>query len=474
MTTRRNTTSRGSSSPPKAAPRGRRDSVRAGADAVRQTPVALPLGTGVLIQRIAAGTGDGVGKQPSGLTTFCDQGWPGDTVRGTIIESQKRWARITVTSVEPGIERQGGACEHAGVCGGCRFQGAPYELEMRWKVDAALDGIRRLSPSLVWPSPKRIAADSIDGWRERVRWKLDPNGYPAFTRPRSHDPVTIHRCQVLHPALQKVLAQLRRHAPFTGRGWIFAEHSDGQVAILAGGPAFESAENQDKLARLASETCAVWIAPKSHASQDNDDADFAPEPERGPRHLGGPAQFARSVAGTSIPLPVGLFSQAHATQNARLRELVLQGVGDSAARVLELFAGFGNFSIPLANAGHSVLAVEGSGPAVRAGQAATSEIANLSWLVADLSEGLPGDAANAWARYDAVIVDPPRTGLPPAMATALCSPGPRTLIYVSCDPPTLGRDSERLTAGGWAVESLHLVDMFPRTHHLESVVVFRR
>lgn len=143
-------------------------------------------------------------------------------------------------------------------------------------------------------------------------------------------------------------------------------------------------------------------------------------------------------------------------------------------RVLDLFCGMGNFTLPLAKAAASVVGVEGVPALVAKGRenAALNELQNVTFFHENLEEDV---IRQAWAKhgFDKILLDPTRAGAPGVMAHII-KLAPRRVVYVSCNPATLARDSEALLQAGYRVQRLAMLDMFPHTGHLESIVLFER
>jgi 23S rRNA (uracil1939-C5)-methyltransferase len=189
-----------------------------------------------------------------------------------------------------------------------------------------------------------------------------------------------------------------------------------------------------------------------------------------------PLEYALPARGLRLGFGPTDFIQVNAAVNAALVEQALVALDPQPAdRVLDLFAGIGNFSLPLAQRAAMVLGIEGAAPAVEWARrnAAGAGLANAEFVVADLAgEGLGG----AWARgrYDLALLDPPRTGARELLAP-LAGTGVRRIAYVSCHPGTLARDAGILvTEHGFSLDAAGVLDMFPQTSHVESMAVFSR
>jgi 23S rRNA (uracil1939-C5)-methyltransferase len=157
--------------------------------------------------------------------------------------------------------------------------------------------------------------------------------------------------------------------------------------------------------------------------------------------------------------------------NERLIAAVMESAGIGVGtRVLDLYAGAGNFALPAAGRGAQVQAVERDPTAVAAGRANAGRLGlAVTFRCASVADALADVAADS---VDAVILDPPRTGAPEAMASLAALRAPR-VVYVSCDPATLARDLRALVASGYRVARVEPVDLFPQTYHIESVAELR-
>jgi len=187
--------------------------------------------------------------------------------------------------------------------------------------------------------------------------------------------------------------------------------------------------------------------------------------------LQGRDHLFEEVDGDRFKIPAGSFFQPNATAWSRLRAVVAQelepGPDDT---ILELYCGVGFFTLPLARRSGRIVALDSSREAVAAARdnAARAGAANARFLCRDVEDALPGLLAEE--HFDAVLVDPPRAGLPHRAAATLARAAAARLLYVSCDPATLARDLKILVRDGrWRVRSIVPLDLFPQTHHVECV-----
>lgn len=451
-------------------------------------PVELTL----TLDRIAAGSGEAVGRADSGVTVFCDRGLPGETVLVDVYEQHDRWWRARLREViTPAPTRIAAACAVAETCGGCRFQDAAYADEVAWKVEAAIGSVRRLARTVTWPEPTVVAdAAGPQGYRTRARVRFAMDGGTGFAEAGSERIVATPHCTVLDPAVEAARAAITEWVRLVPTTELTLERDalDGRVCARLLVPRGAVRDVVRSLYELVNPTV-------------DDDNDDAPAPVA----LHGvplpPGRVRTMVVTDGVQLDtvwgdgivhrrygwddrmvttreqLGGFSQA----NARLLPALVAPVRDAVLAVtapgdtvLELFSGAGTFTFPLLAADRKVCAVEGEGTAIDAARAAAATqpwAAAGAFLVADLHEALH-PAVGAQARV--AVVDPPRGGMSAALVNGLIARNLKRIVYVSCDPPAMARDVALLTQAGWAPTSWHLLDMFPRTAHLEAVVVLDR
>ena len=152
-------------------------------------------------------------------------------------------------------------------------------------------------------------------------------------------------------------------------------------------------------------------------------------------------------------------------------ELAREVAGNEEGKLaLDLFAGVGLFSIPLAKKFSHVLAVESNPAAARDLESNSRASTGIEIRTADVAQFL----AKYKGKPDLIVLDPPRAGLSPGDARNLLRISPERITYVSCEPPTLARDLAALTGGGYEITAIHLFDLFPQTFHMEAVVRLRR
>lgn len=442
------------------------------------------------IQRVAAG-GDGVARHTSGLTVFVDRGLPGDQVSGEIVQRKKRFARLRVDEITAGPHRAPAGCAVAEACGGCRFQHAAYEDEWAWKAEAAFSAVQRMARGVDLPRPTHVASAATVGTRHRARvWLVREDGRlrSGFRRAGAHEVVPNEACPVLALGMDAARADaLGLLGDVRGARSLFVEwdavRGGAAVTFEFDREAFVPALRQlrPRIERTPIPDTITTLAASIVPGR------FASEAERtAPRALLGDGRVVRrrpcGEASVDVYDVVSGFSQAHAEGNRALQAAVVAALDDLPREggVLELFCGSGNLSFPLIGAGWQLDAVEGEGPAVAAAIKAWASVKSPGagpqrFHSADLRDGVPAPLDARVFEASAIVLDPPRGGLSEPLALQLARHARGRVVYVSCDPPALGRDLARFAAEGpWDVTQLALHDMFPRTAHVEAIAVLTR
>jgi len=361
------------------------------------------------VERAAFG-GDVIARAPDGRVVFLRGAAPGDRVRVRITQAKKRFLRAVRLELLAAGEGAEPFCPYFETCGGCPWMAIPRSVQretLRAHVARALD-----------VAVAGLEATLGHGWRStaRVHWQDGAVGFHAYG---SDAVVDVEACPVLSPEVARLYADLRGRA-LRGRGTVRLTAAPG----AEGGTVFV---------------------------------------ERGRLRL---PRGRRLDVFDGVPHPAGSFVQAHRPGNARLVAAVVAALGD-AERVLELYAGSGNFTFALAARGVAVTAVESDPSAVRA----LRDEARRRDFEVDVRRG---DAAVPPASgHRVALVDPPRAGAREAVR-ALHQAGVARIAYVSCNPATLARDVDWLRPRGWRVSSARAFDLFPHTGHVEVLAVLDR
>jgi len=430
--------------------------------------------------------GYGLGRLADGQIIMVRHTLPDETVIVNIQERKKNLLFGKVAQIITGhTERRNPPCPYYMKCGGCDLQHCHYPLQTAIKKSLLLDLLDRLGSAAV-----RDAAASLHdplpspaefNYRQRIQLKpgkLQSLGFHGF---RTNEVIDVEQCLLARPEINESLRFLRSDHNFrklrdclTGMELLFNPASGHVIAILA--YSRKARPNDIKTAAaLCSNTDtveAVYFSGDGFALTGPITASGLTDNEN--RHL--TISYANLLASTvNLTWEVGGFCQVNLSQNENMIKTVLNYAeitpGDT---VLDLFCGMGNFSIPLAMQGAHVTGYEGQGAAVRGAILNARQAGCHSAQFYKEPVHLACDElAQANQTFDTVVIDPPRQG-GPELAARLWQLTREKLIYVSCDPATLCRDLNDLSAQGFTITSIQPVDMFPQTHHIETIALLQK
>ena len=359
--------------------------------------------------------------------------------------------------VTPSPERAKPACKHFGACGGCTLQHmapAPYADFKREQILRALSA-RGLDADVAetWTTPP--------GSRRRAAFTAKRVGKQVavgFHARKSHDLVAISECPVARPAIVAALPRLKEIAGYllTGKdgiGLLVTETASGLDLHITGVP-----KDVKALARAEAASAALQAG---FARISIEGADVMTEQR--PSLPAGAAQL--------FPPPGG-FLQASAEAEAEMERIVREHL-KFAASVADLFSGCGTFAVRLA-AESSVLAAEGNADAIEALKASVRAAHGLKPVTAEVRDLFRNPyGARELARFDGLVLDPPRAGAS-AQVAEIAKSNVRKVAYVSCDPATLARDLRTLVDGGYRIVRIHPIDQFLWSAHVEAVTLLER
>jgi len=428
------------------------------------------------IQSLAYG-GDAVGRLPDGRAAFVSGGCPGDVARVEITEDHGRYVRgrvIDLVTASP--DRVTAPCPYFGVCGGCMWQHVAYASQLEAKRLAVVEALTRIGGV---ENAHDIVSSAVPskaeyGYRNKIELVADPSS----TRPRlgyhragSDEVVPVDECLLLPKRLRKAPKALggalryiagESDLQLTRVGIRAATHTkDVEIAVWTAPGPFPRGVAARTLGQALSSSSVVRVLSKGPAKR---------RAISGVEVLSGRGHWRERLAGMQFAVSAPSFFQVNTPGAERLVELTIEALEpDGSDRVLDLYAGVGTFTLPLAETGGEVVAVEAASSAVR--DLRRNLESNQQW-----ADVIGGDAAReieALGHFDLVVVDPPRSGLAVEVISALSASRPRALAYISCDPATLARDAKLLGGAGLHLTSATPVDLFPQTFHIETVAVFR-
>lgn len=428
------------------------------------------------IESLAYG-GDAVGHLDDGRTAFVKGGCPGDRVSAIITEDRGRFVRAVVKDIQTASpERVIPPCPYFGSCGGCQWQHVSYSEQLRAKRRSVVDALTRIggvsqADSIV---TQTIPSSAEYGYRNKVEFVSSPEAARlvlGFHKAASAEVVPLDSCLLLPKRLRKapraLTGALRYVAGDSPLGVarvglrVARNTKDVEVGIWTPPGAFPRAAAARTLGQALPLTSLVRVLFKGPSEER-----VASKVEV----LSGKGSWRERLGQYEYLVSAPSFFQVNTTAAEQLVALVLEAFGaDGTDRVLDLYAGAGTFTLPLAELAGEVVAVESYGPAVR-------DLRRNLESNATYAEVIGGDATReigTLGHFDLMLVDPPRAGLTAPVIGAIASARPRTLGYVSCDPATLARDTKELEAAGMHLVAATPVDLFPQTFHVETVAVYQ-
>jgi 23S rRNA (uracil1939-C5)-methyltransferase len=429
------------------------------------------------IESLAYG-GDAVSRLEDGRTAFVRGACPGDQVTAEITEDRGRFVRATVREVlAASPDRVGAPCPYFGSCGGCQWQHISYSLQLLSKRQSVVDALVRIgkvtdADDLV---AQTIASPAEYGYRNKAELVPDAHAQRlalGFHKAASGEVVPVDACLLLPKRAQKapraLSGALRYVAGDSPLGISrvtvrVARHTkDLEIAVWTPPGAFPRSLSARTLGQALSPTSLVRVMHKGPAEERSVSKVEV---------LAGKGQWREKLGVHEYLVSAPSFFQVNTLAAEQMVGLVLEELDpDGTDRVLDLYAGVGTFTLPLAERAGEVTAVESHGPAVR--DLRRNLEVNATW-----AEVVGGDAAReigALGYFDLILVDPPRAGVTSAVLDAIAAARPRVLIYVSCDPTTLARDAKSLASAGMRLVSATPVDLFPQTFHVETVARFEQ
>ena len=405
-----------------------------------------------------------------GRVIFVPYALPGETVRVEIAEDKGRYAFARLVEVlDPSPDRVVPPCPYFGSagCGGCQWQHAGYPAQLRFKAEIVADQLERIG-GIIDPVVHPTHPDR-SGWayRNHAQFHPAPDGGLGFQSaavgrtPRQgrgergedtgagqgHWIVPIDECLILHPLLSDLYATLDLDLPDLLRLSLRAGTQTGDLMLI-----FEMAD--DLPPALESDlpvSCVLLLSDGVHVN------------------LIGSNHITETVAGRTYRISAPSFFQVNTPQAAQLVRLVTEYLDlQEGETVLDAYCGVGLFTVHLAERAGLVVGVEAAPAAVADLLENTAGMDNVEVIEGPVEAVLP----DLDMPLDAAVIDPPRAGIDRFALDALVERRPTRVVYVSCDPATLARDTKRLARAGYHLFEVQPVDMFPQTYHIESVALF--
>ena len=430
-----------------------------------------------------ASDGAGVARL-DGMVVFVQGGIRGEAcdVRLTHVGRSALWGLVEEV-VNPSPARIFPRCLHYTKCGGCQFRHMNYAEELEAKRIRVEDALRRLGGAEIHVSAI-LGAEQVDRYRNKAQFPVAKGPRIGFYRPRSHDVIDVDDCLLqgeaaarLRGAVKEWMAEYSIPAynerTFTGlvRHVYVRTNRAGRslCCLLVNGRGVPREVELVRALRRAEPNLAGIVLGVNEKHNNVILGDSY-------RTLWGEDFLSDTLCGLTFRLSVPSFYQVNPAQTEVLYGKALEFAGLTGAEtVLDLYCGIGTISLVMARKAGMVWGAEVVPQAVddAIANARRNHIENARFLCADAGEAaryLEGEGV----RPDVVCVDPPRKGLAEDVVDTIADMGPERVVYVSCDPGTLGRDVKRFAGRGYTLKKAVAVDMFPRTAHVETVVLLSK
>ena len=404
--------------------------------------------------------GEGVARL-DGKVVFIPYALPGETVEVEIEQEKKHFARGKIQELlESSLDRENPRCPHYYACGGCAYQHVKYQRELELKRQVVVDNLKRIG-GIDHPVYPVIGMDLPWCYRNKVTWHMGLNSAGkkvlGYYVAGSRDLLPIRDCLLIPQQLQAISSFFADNA-----GGLSGEQSaslmlrqssyDKKTMVLF----IECMPDKNLLKKLKGRIDSIYSYRHQQFKQ-----------------LYGPAQMLEKAGNKLFYLSAASFFQVNPIMTeillAKVKEyLNLQG----REKVLDAYCGVGSIALNIAAQAAKVIGIEANEQAVEDARhnAELNHIDNCEFI-AGLCEEVLKDRKY---EFDAVVLDPPRAGLKKEVIQALIEAEPERIVYVSCNPSTLARDLKLLTADKYSVSQIQPLDMFPRTSHVECVVLITR
>jgi 23S rRNA (uracil1939-C5)-methyltransferase len=438
----------------------------------------------LFIEKLVPG-GFGLGRLDEGIVVLVRYVLPGEKVLVREIGRKKDYVSAELIQVlTPSADRIKPPCPIYGRCGGCDLQHAGPDAQIRLKKALLADSLQRAAGD-IFSDPLLSVEDPLQApqqfyYRQRIRIQVDKKGNYGFFRPGSHILEPVSHCLLARKGLNKVLHQMHASHPFgelakhcTSFELLFNPQENNTVLLLhfLRKPRPADCLFSRCLAHGTIGLSAILMQVEGYGIYDPLKQTFlasAPIMSHNPAIKAIKPRF-------SLSWEAGSFCQVNLGQNNNMVKVVLEMiVSGPHNRILDLYCGYGNFSLPVAKLGSEVLGIDAQNAAIRSAHrnAIRNNIHNCRFEKKQVSAAVKS-LFDAGETFETIILDPPRQGAP-EIVSLLPELSADQIIYVSCNPATLARDLGALIPAGYHLCRLVPIDMFPQTHHLESVTLLKR
>jgi len=404
--------------------------------------------------------GEGVARV-NGKVVFIPFALPGETVEIEISSEKRKYARgILHEIVESSNDRIEPLCPYYYQCGGCAYQHVQYSKELEFKKQTVMDNIKRIA-KLETPVNDVIGMNNPWQYRNKVTWHIEvlPDGKKVlgYYKLGSHRVIAVKECRLLPEKINSISAVLSEHINAVGAG------KDSSIVIR------QSAYNHKTMVIFVNCRPDKGLLKKLDGMVDT----VCEQSRDNIKTLSGSGKLLEKAGNMLFEISAGVFFQVNPLQTESLllqvkKQLKLYG----GEKVLDAYCGVGTIALNIADQVSQITGIEEFSPSIEDARqsAGLNDISNCQFTAGRCEDVLKDNKQ----RYDAVVIDPPRAGCKPDVIDAIIKTRAHQIVYVSCSPSTLARDLGLFAEHDYKVVEVQPVDMFPRTSHVECVVVIER
>ena len=419
-----------------------------------------------------------------GRVIFVHGGVRGEVCSVRILKVLKNAAFARVEEIlEPSPLRQAPDCPHYPACGGCDFRHLTYAEELDAKRQRVEDALRRIGGADVAVA-EILAASRTDGYRNKSLFPVSPQGRAGFYRARSHQVIPATDCLLQSPQAGAVARAVEDYLRENGVSAYDEARHEGLLRHIfvrtnAAGQALaclvvngDRLPAEEDLVRRVRKACPGTVGVVLSANTRRTNVALGDRY----RTLWGQDFLEDTLCGLTFRLAIPAFYQVNRRQAERLYEKALELADLTGTEtVLDLYCGAGTITLVMARGARRAIGAEIVPEAVENARenALRNGIANAEFFCGDAS-AVAAKLAAEELRPDVVVVDPPRKGLEESVIDSIAAMAPKRVVYVSCDPGTLARDVKRFHERGYALRMAVAADLFPRTKHVETVVLLSK
>lgn len=423
------------------------------------------------IEKIIYG-GEGLGRLDNGMVAMVPHVLPGEKVRIQEINRRKNHIRAEIVALDSAsAHRIPPPCFCYQTCGGCNLQHVDYHEQLIIKQGFVRESLQRskldIAAAEILPT---VASPDALHYRHKIRLHLDTEGNPGFHRNDSNEVIPVEQCLLATKGINDSLPHIRAYCSSgeAAGNWevveVLESPASGEIiAVFYPGKSKSTHTQPHEPGELGN---GIHSLIRDKAAFHGQDAVNGTPLLR--------QSFVTEKQSYELCWDSHCFFQTNVQQNRQLVEMVCQAVGEAQpGGLLDLYCGMGNFSVPLALLGWKVTGIEHNQRSIYWAKhnAAAAGLADLTFSASPVAVGLKGLRDK---KPHTIVLDPPRLGLDNKSREQLPLLRARKIIYVSCDPATLARDLAHLCATGYHIKSVTPVDLFPQTHHIESLTILEK